>query len=322
MVEFLRAAKPMRNLVGLAWQFQSLCDRQRPLEAAFNSIAQSINGVVGVTALDLHTGRSVSLNGEQRFPMASLVKVPLAMAAMRLVDEGKFHLAQMVALKPSHVCAGGPLSSLHVPGVSLSLRNLIELSLMFSDNTATDALLDTIGGPRQVRRQAPAVARTIRSLLTEMLGIELSPEEAFSEEMWRKATRHPYPSERLAAIRAFLNDVRDTTTAGEMCQTLSQIWRCEGLSRGASNFILGSMRKCSTGPGRLKARLPQGTRFAHKTGSLKEWLSADMGIIDRPGGPVAVCAFVMGSAEPQEKQDRALARLGRVIYDAGLRRAG
>jgi beta-lactamase class A len=305
----------MRHLAGLAWQLQSLCDRQRPLEAAFKSIARSINGVVGITALDLHTGRSASLNGDRRFPMASLVKVPLAMAAMRLVDEGELRLDQMVALKPSHVCAGGPLSSLHVPGVSLSVENLIQLSLTVSDNTAADALFDAIGGPDKVRPQAPAVTRTIRSLVTDMLGIKLSPEEAFSEQMCREATRRLYRPEGLAAIRAFLNDARDTTTAGEMCQTLSQIWRGEGLSRGASDFILNAMRKCSTGPGRLKARLPKEKRFAHKTGSLEEWLCADMGIIERPSGPVAVCAFIMGSTEPQWKQDRVLARFGRVIHD-------
>src|SRR5687767_1507915 len=54
------------------------------LGSAFQFIARSIGGVVGVTALDLRTRESVSLNNGNRFPMASLVKVPLAVAAMKL----------------------------------------------------------------------------------------------------------------------------------------------------------------------------------------------------------------------------------------------
>jgi len=296
------------------------------LGSAFESIARSVGGVVGVTALNLDTGESVSLNGGQRFPMASMVKVPLAVAAMKLVDEGKLHLDQMVALEPSHMCPGhGVIAShLSIPGVSLSLKNLIELSLTISDNTAADAMLQAIGGPEIVTQHvaAPqlgrlAVTRSLRDLLSGMMGVTLPPDAMFTTAMWAQLMRQPHPPERIAAIRAFFNDARDTATTVEMCQLLSQLWRSDGLSPTASKLILDTMHKCRTGSRRLKGLLPPGTRFAHKTGSLEVGLTADMGIIELPAamGCVAVCAFIMGSADSQERQDRVLARLGRAVYD-------
>jgi hypothetical protein len=76
------------------------------------------------------------------------------------------------------------------------------------------------------------------------------------------------------------------------------------------------MRRCATGARRLKGLLPGGTPFVHKTGSLEVGLTADMGIIEASasGAAIAVCAFVMGSTDSQQRQDRVLARLGRAVY--------
>jgi beta-lactamase class A len=251
--------------------------------------------------------------------MASLVKVPIAIAAMKLVDDGRLHLDQMVPLLPSHLCPGhGVLASLPVPGISVSLKNLIELSLIHSDNTASDAILDLIGGPATVNEHLPGIqiSRSLRSVLSEMMGVGLAPNAALTPGIWKQTMQKPYPPQRVAAIQAFFNDPRDTTTTLEMCQVLARLWRCEGMSRYASQSIIDAMRKCRTGARRLKGRLPDHTRFPHKTGSLLSELTADMGIIEGPStvGAVAVCAFVMNSPASQRRQDLVLAQLGAAVF--------
>jgi beta-lactamase class A len=205
-----------------------------------------------------------------------------------------------------------------VPGISVSLKNLIELSIVDSDNTASDAILDVIGGPSAVTQclAGMQISRPLRSVLSEMMGIGLPRDAIFTKEIWKHAMQKPYAPARLAAIQAFFNDPRDTTTTAQMCQVLAKLWRCEGMSRYASQFIVEAMRKCRTGAQRLKARLPEHKRFPHKTGSLLSQLTADMGIIEglQTVGPVAVCAFVMNSTDSQRRQDLVLAELGAAVF--------
>jgi beta-lactamase class A len=161
------------------------------------------------------------------------------------------------------------------------------------------------------------INRSLRDVLSDMVGAALPADAKLANATWRQLVSQPYPPERLQAIQAFFSDLRDTATTEEMCQLLSCIWRCDGLSSTGSGFILDCMRRCATGSRRLKDRLPPGTRFAHKTGSLEVGLTADMGIIESSatGAAIAVCAFVMGSPESQDRQDRVLARLGRAVHE-------
>jgi beta-lactamase class A len=59
------------------------------LSDEWSRIAKSTNGVVGAAALHLTTGQRVSLNGDERFPLASVCKLPIAMNILALVDDGK-----------------------------------------------------------------------------------------------------------------------------------------------------------------------------------------------------------------------------------------
>jgi beta-lactamase class A len=311
----------MPGVIDLFAQLTASLQRRRPLPQAFAAIARSSRGEVGITALDLASGESVSLNGERSFPMASLVKVPIAIAAMKQVDAGRLHMEQMVALRPSHICPGhGMLGGLPVPGVSVSLKNLLQLSIIHSDNTASDAILDAIGGACAVAECFPGVRihRPLRSVLSEMIGVTLPPNTVFTKDMWKRATDKPYPPARAAALEAFFNDPRDTATTAGMCEVLAGLWRGDGMSRHASQFILDAMGRCRTGAQRLKAGLPKQIRFAHKTGSLLDKLTADMGIFEGPElpRPIAVCAFVMHSTASQRQQDRVLAELGAAIFRA------
>jgi hypothetical protein len=94
----------------------------------------------------------VALNGNDRFPMASTFKVPIAIHLLTRVDQGEIHLDQMIQLRLSDLHAGsGTLTDLlNQLGVAISVHNLMELMLLISDNSATDVCLRLMGGQEAI----------------------------------------------------------------------------------------------------------------------------------------------------------------------------
>src|SRR5687767_11777679 len=157
------------------------------LEAEMTRLAAIAGGKVGVAAVHLETGREVVLNRGEAFPMASTFKVPVAVQLLSRVDSGAFRLDSMITLRPSDLHPGsGTLTQLfNDPGVALSVRNLLELMLLISDNSATDIVLRTAGGsaPVNARLRALDVAgisvdRSTVQLIADAIGVKNLPGEA------------------------------------------------------------------------------------------------------------------------------------------------
>src|SRR5436853_361490 len=64
-------------------------------------------GVVGVAVIGVEDGFTATLNGDERFPMASTFKVPIALAVLHRVDEGALSLAEPVEVKATDLRDGG-----------------------------------------------------------------------------------------------------------------------------------------------------------------------------------------------------------------------
>jgi beta-lactamase class A len=73
------------------------------LEERWQRIARETDGTVGAAALELSSGHVASLNGDERFPLASVCKLPIAMHMLALTDEGKFSRDQMIEVLPRDV---------------------------------------------------------------------------------------------------------------------------------------------------------------------------------------------------------------------------
>src|SRR6266567_1600934 len=153
--------------------------------ARFSAVS---GGVVGVTAIHLETGRRVSMNGTERFPMASTFKVPIAVQLLTRIDKGEVKLDQMIDIKQSDLHPGsGTLTDLfNKGGLALSVRNLMELMLLISDNSATDVMLRTAGG-------AEAVTARMRSLGIEGINVNRSTAQLIAD--WVGVTSLP-PEDR------------------------------------------------------------------------------------------------------------------------------
>jgi len=101
------------------------------LEQELAYLVAASPGDVGVAALDLTTGETVSVHGDTPFPMASTVKVAIAANYLAQVEHGRRSLSDSIA------------------GVSAS--RLMEAMLVHSNNRATDLLLRDLGGPSTVQ---------------------------------------------------------------------------------------------------------------------------------------------------------------------------
>src|SRR5215212_9042845 len=100
------------------------------LEQQLTYLVSGKSADVGIAALDLNTGETVSIKGDTPFPMASTVKVAVAALYLAQVDHGRRSLDDTIN--------------------GVSARSLMNRMLIHSDNRATDILLADLGGPRKL----------------------------------------------------------------------------------------------------------------------------------------------------------------------------
>lgn len=297
------------------------------LEAEITRLGAIAGGKVGIGVIHLETGREVFVNGSEPFPMASTFKVPVAVQLLALVDKGAVRLDSMIALKASDLHPGsGTLTELFDdPGVSLSLRNLLELTLLISDNSATDIVLRVAGGApavntrlRSLGVQGISVDRPTIQLIADVVGVSsLPPEAEWSPARFAQLAGAVTDSARKAARQTFSTDRRDTATPEGMARLLAKVWRKEALSADRTALLLDIMYRSTTGAARIKGMLPPDIRVAHKTGTLNVGVASDVGIIQLPGGKnhVVAAVFVKESKLDTAAQERAIAQVSRAIYD-------
>ncbi len=302
-------------------------DRLDLLKSEIQRVAPLSGGSFGVGIYHLETGRELYVDGDGRYPMASSFKVPVAVQLLSLVDRGTLRLDSMITLVPSDLHPGsGTLTSLFDdPGVSLSIRNLLELMLLISDNSATDILLRIAGGSEQVAARLDAlgvsgisVDRPTIALIADAVGVKrLPPESEWTPAAFRALAREVTEGDRKAAAEAFYGDPRDTATPRGMASLLRKIWTGEALSPASTALLIDIMYRCETGPARIKGLLPPDVRVAHKTGTLSLGVAADVGVIELPGGGghLVVAAFVKRSTLDTPTQERAIAQAARAAYD-------
>lgn len=305
-----------------------LCGQEDPalarLEREMERVAKVPGAVTGAAAIHIETGRRVSVLPQERFPMASTVKIPIAIELLTRVDDGRESLDRMVTLEPRDLHPGsGTLSDLFdKPGVSLSVRNLLELMLLISDNTATDILLRAVGGGEAVTARMRALGiegiradRPTALLIADAGGLSLPPENEWTPEVFRRAFASMAPESREASAKAFREDPRDTATPDGMARLLVRVQNKDLLKPASAELLLDILRRCRTGQARLKGILPAETMVAHKTGSMPGVVN-DVGIVTLPDGAghLALAVFVKNGAEP-EKMERAIAEIARAAHD-------
>lgn len=265
--------------------------------AGLESIARDARGRVGLAAEIVETGERVELRGAERFPMQSVYKLPIAMAVLRLVDEGRLRLDAGVRIEKRDFVSPeqhSPLRDLHpAGGFDLRLDEILRYAVSESDGSASDVLLRLAGG-----------AGAVRAYLRELgvTGVQVMDTEK-------------------AIGGADGVQYRNWATPREAVRLLKALEQGRGLSPSSRGLLLQWMTQTPTGGNRLKGRLPAGTLVAHKTGSSRTMggvtaATNDIGLVTLPDGRhLAIAVFVSDSAAPGDVRESVIARLARAVWD-------
>jgi beta-lactamase class A len=298
------------------------------LRAEIDRHAAALDLTIGVAALHLESNTVISVNGRETFPLASTYKVPMAAYALHLVESGTLTLDELIEVHQRDLVVSSPITQLFPhPGIQLSLLNLMEATLIRSDNTATDVLLRTIGGGEAVTRWLVdqgvddlRVDRGTADLIRDYMGMSPAKEVSMAVQYRAEAESFEGMNEAdwQARYQALLDDPRDQGTPMAMVELLQGIWQDAYLEADYGEALREIMGRCLTGSARLSGMLPaQLLPLAHKTGTLGGTVN-DVGVMQLPdgGGTVVVAVFTRGrSTLDTAAGERAIAEVGRTIYD-------
>jgi beta-lactamase class A len=300
---------------------------QTRLEQEIARIAPLSGGMVGVAAVHIESGRSLYVNADDQFPLASTYKVPIAVAAFKLVEEGKLNLDQMVTLEPSDIHISAEWAGVfQAPGVSLSLRNIIEPMLIFSENSATDMMLRLTGGGEAVTARLKnlgingiRVDRTTADIISNPVGIDVWTNGKFDKDKWERGAAALSKARSDSGAYYYAMDPRDHGSPRAMVGLLTRLYKGELLNKENTAYMLDIMYRCETGKARIKGMLPPGTKVAHKTGTFAGTTN-DVGIIDLPDGThTAIAVYIKKSAKVGGPDlEATIAQVARAVYDAFL----
>ncbi len=275
------------------------------LRAEMANIAQATHGPVGAAACIVEGGPVVSLHGEQRFPMQSVYKLPIAVAILHQVDLGRLSLNQPLRIRQSDLVPpsrGSPIRDKYPHGTTMTVSQLLQAMMSVSDGTASDVLLTRAGGPERVTAYLHSLG---------VHGIVV----ATSERAMAQNEQVQY---------------RNWATPKGMVGLLCALQLGQGLSAPSRRLLLGLMVGSTTGPDRIKGLLPLGTVVAHKTGASGTVngltrATNDVGLITLPDGRhLAVAVFVSDTRVNDTVQASVIAKIARAAWDcrAGLEASG
>jgi beta-lactamase class A len=264
--------------LGLATQAEA-----RSIPLALKTILQDYErqtgGHVGLYAENTRTGAKLTWRDRQRFVMCSTFKASLAACILRRADRGQENLADMIRFSQADIGdMYAPIAQANLAKGALSVTDMCQAAVEYSDNLCANALLARIGGP-------PAMTAFWRSIGD--------------------------PVSRLDHNEPLLNrsppgDPRDTTTPRAMAGNLHRLVLGDILlppsRQRFTNWLIG----CQTGADRLRAGLPQGWVIGDKTGNNGKDAAGDIAIAwKQPNTPILISAYTQGGT-PTEAQFKTL----------------
>lgn len=265
-------------------------------QEAFGDVEVKRGGRIGVFALDLNSGRTLSHRANERFAMCSTFKWILGGFILARVDEGAEYLARMVSIDPDDVVANSPVTRA-LAGSEASIEQLCRAAIEVSDNTAANILLRMIGGPDG---------------FTASLG-----------EMGHSATR--LDRYETALNEAAPGDHRDTTTPAAMVELLKQVLFGDFLSPGASEQLSRWMLAVENAPHRLKAGLGCGWEIGHKPGTNNTTVNNDIGFVissrEPLRKPILIASFSDAPGALDRRADEAHSNIATIVLAAFSRPA-
>lgn len=250
---------------------------------------------IGVALLDLSNNDSLFINSDDKFPMQSVYKLPIALCVLHQVDEGKLKLTDTIHFAKNELYEHlwSPIQKAYPSeSANLLLSEVINYTIQQSDNSGCDKLIKIAGGTENINNYVHSLGVTQINILNSEL--EMQSDWNIQYNNW--------------------------ITPQAAIELLEQINRGKLLSAASQDFLWTSMLGTATGS--IRKYLPSDIYVAYKTGfsgQNSEGLTAannNIGIMLSPNGrKVAYAIFVTDSYEPQDTNYEVIAQIGKLISD-------
>ena len=270
--------------------------QQSTLRAQIIELSKPAKGIVGVSVLGLEDRDTVNVHSTAKLVMHSVIKLPIAMAVLHLVDSGLFTLDKTIKIKKKDLdTLYSPLRDKFPDGGDFTLRELLSYMVSQSDNDAADAVLNFLGGTDQVDYYLHQIAK-INGMDVNASEIDMAKDWGAQYTNWAKTV--------------------------DMVKLLDKIYNGNLFSPASRDFLIKIMQQTTTGPNRIKGLLPAGTVVAHKTGTSPTNAAGlspatnDAGVITLPNGKhVAIAVFVCNSTADEATREKVIANIAKAVYD-------
>lgn len=231
-------------------------------------IAQS-GAEMGVAIHHIESGEEIQINAERLFPMASVLKIPVLAEAMAQLADNRFRLTDRWTLTDAEKNLGSGVLPFFEAGLSPTVLDLLTLMIIISDNTATDLVINRLGGPGAVEARMQQLGlhniffkMTIRQLFEDCL-----PSTDGTLDRTEFARHFHKVGYRKEGVTFKASPENNASSAQDMTRLCAMAFRGEIVDRTHSDQMLAILLKQQLND-RLPRFLPPGTKFAHKTGTI------------------------------------------------------
>ncbi len=267
----------------------------KSLGARLQPLIEAHRGRAAVAVKHLGSGDSFAWQEREVMPTASLIKFPVLIELYRQAEAGDVDLQKRLTFTESDKSPGSGILTPHFsPGATLTVRDAARLMIAFSDNSATNLVLDQIGiaatGQTMAELGCPNTRIHHKVFLRDTTSIATDRSQQFG---------------------------LGSTTAAEMLTLLELLDAKKLVSPAASEAMLEHLKACEDRD-KLTRFLPEGAVAAFKTGSLDE-IRTMAGILYTPAGPVALCVLTAENEDhrwtPDNAGNRLCAEVGREVFE-------
>ena len=297
----------------------------------WREIASRTDGIVGAATLDPRSGRHFSLNGQDRFPLASVCKLPIAICILSMVDEGTLHRDQVIDILPRDVwrCWEGDIGDSWPAKHKFRLDELIQLMVAHSDNTAVQTLF-RVGGEREgmnaaFRKWKIEGIRVDRyegqCFLASHGVLEQPPVPEWRPNMPKILCSRVSGATQYAGMRRSLADPRDTGSPDSTVKLLAALYKGSLLSQTSTARMLQLLEQSQTGRHRIRCLLASSVVVGDKTGTADtvnglNGATNDVGLImPENSNALAIAVYIKGSTRSLAIRERIIAQIAKAAYD-------
>ena len=279
------------------------------LEQQVAALAAAHQGRVTVYAKQLNTGRVIAMNADQPVQTASVIKLTILFEAMEQVRAGKAHWDDKITLAKGDAVSGSGVLTFFDAPLTMTLKDVLSMMVIVSDNTATNLLIDHFG--------VDAVNARIA-----WMGLK-------DTHLYKKIGKPPSGPMPADQPKFGLGK----TTAREMALVMERIGRCrlgaEGEAPQAGDTAICQVALTMLRNQFYRDTIPRyietldstetGSAIASKTGSL-DAVRNDVGIVAGKSGPMVISVFTYENADKGWSVDNeaevTVAKIAKAIVNA------